>query len=353
MEHGMTGPPPALERAVLWLVPAPVREEMAGDLAERYRSPLGYLADLGMALPWVVSSQLRRGTDWTLFLLIAFTLVASLGGLEPDRGQAGPPISLRALVAALPCLAILLLRNAYRRDETWSGARAAGDVAWLAIALTLSQAIIGLVAPSWGLPLGWLIGGFLFNGIVMALLRSGTELANTGLRPGVAVVPDPAEDFRRFRHNLRLRALIETGALAVPALVAAWFGLTANHPVVSFVAGAWAAVTVILIARRWLRDEVPAPADALPARQVLAQYIAELERQRAASGLAWWWYFVPLFAGIGFSTIAFGVIAQRPLAAALGVVACAVLAALIVKAGARRRERLAEKIAQLERGLQA
>ena len=130
----MPGPPAVLERAVLWLVPPQVREEVAGDLAERYRGPASYLADLAGTLPYVVWSQVRRGTDPALFLLIAFTLVASLGGLEPDRGLGGVPVPPRALAAALPCLAVLLLRNGYRSDESWSGLRAAGDVAWLGIA---------------------------------------------------------------------------------------------------------------------------------------------------------------------------------------------------------------------------
>jgi hypothetical protein len=345
----MNGLSPGLERVVLWLIPHPVREEMAGDLAERFRSAPGYLADLALALPWVVWSQMRRGTDWALFTLIAFTLIASLGGLEPARDVAGIPVPLRALAAGLPSLAILLLRNAYRGNEAWSGARALGDIAWLAIALLLTQVAIGLVTPQWRLPPGWLIGGFVFTGVVMALLRSGMELANTGLRPGLAAVPDPIEDFRRFRGNLRLRATIETIALAFPAMVAAWFGLTADRAVVSVVSGFWAAVTVALIARAWLRADPSIMPDAIPERQVLKQYIAELERQRAARGLAWWWYFVPLFAGIGFSTIAFGVIAQRPVAAIAGLAAWVMLAAMIMRASARRRQRLTEKIAQLER----
>ena len=205
------------------------------------------------------------------------------------------------------------------------------------------------MAPDWRLPLGWLIGGFVFTGIVMALLRSGIELANTGLRPGLAAVPDPAEDFRRFRRNLRLRAMIETVALAVPAGVAAWFGLTANRRGVAFEAGAWAGITLLLIAWRWLRGGARAMPGTLPAGQSLAHYIAELKRQQAARGMAWWWYFAPLFAGIAFNTIALGVVAQRPLPALAGLAACAALAVLIARVGARRRERLGDKIAQLER----
>jgi hypothetical protein len=87
----------------------------------------------------------------------------------------------------------------------------------------------------------------------------------------------------------------------------------------------------------------------LPAGQALVHYVAELERQREARGLAWWWYFAPLFAGIGYNTIAFGIFARRPFPAVIGIAACLALAMLIVRAAARRRQRLADKIAQLER----
>lgn len=350
MEPGMTsGPSPQLERAVLWLVPSSMREEVAGDLFERYRSPARYMIDIVRALPWVVWSQMRRGTDTTLFLLVAFTLVASLGGLEPGRGSGGIPIPLRALAAAVPSLVILLLRNAYRPDETWSPGRAAGDVAWLVSALLLPQAAFALSAPDWCLPLGWLIGGITFTATTMVLLRSGIELTNTGHRPGTASVADPVADFRLFHRNVRLRAFVEIGALAVPAVVAGWFALTAVRPLVSLIAAAWAMVSFLLVVQRWWHDGSQAAPDALPPRQSLTRYLAELERQRAAKGLAWWWYFAPLFAGIAFNTIAFGIVTQRPLTTLAGFAACLALMAMIAKLGARRRERLVDKIAQIKR----
>jgi hypothetical protein len=326
-----------------------VREEVAGDLYERYRSPARYLADLARTLPHVIMSQLRRGTDPVLFLLVALTLIVSLGGIEPARGAAGVPIPLRALAGALPCLAVLLLRNAYRGDETWSAARATGDAAWLALSLLLTQAAVALAAPGWRLPLGWLIGGFTFTAIVTALLRAGIELVNTGLRPGLATVPDPAADFGAFRRNLRLRATIETSALALPVGVATWFALTAERPLVSFVAEIWAGVTLSLIAHRWAGGDARTLPDNLSAQQSLSRYISELERQRAQGEPAWWWYFAPLFAGILFNTVAFGIAGQQPLVIAAGLAACAALSVLIVRAGTRRRVRLSDKIAQLQR----
>jgi hypothetical protein len=343
------GPPAALERALLWVIPPQVREEVAGDLWERYRSVPGYLADLIRTLPWIVASQGRLATEPSLFLLISFTLVASLGGLEPGRAEVGVSVPLKALATALPSLVTLLLRNAYRQKETWGGARAVGDVVWLGIALLLSRTAVALTAPSYALPIGWLIGGFVFTAIVMVLLRSGLEVSNTGLRPGLAEVADPRDDFARFRCNAKLHSGIEVGALGTIAGVAAWFGLTADRPIVSLIAGVWAAMTLLLVVHRWLRGGTHAVPETLTVRQALTEYVGELKRQRAASSLAWWWYFMPLFVGIGFSTIAFGLIAQRPLATITGVAASVAFAAMIVRVSARRRERLTEKITQLER----
>ena len=45
------GPPRMLERAIERLIPPLVREEVAGDLWERFRSPARYVADAAAALP--------------------------------------------------------------------------------------------------------------------------------------------------------------------------------------------------------------------------------------------------------------------------------------------------------------
>jgi hypothetical protein len=105
--------------------------------------------------------------------------------------------------------------------------------------------------------------------------------------------------------------------------------------------GIWAGVTLSLIVHRWAGGGARALPDPLSGSRALSRYIVELERQRADAGLAWWWYFAPLFAGILFNTVAFGVAGRQPLAIAVGLGACSVL---IVRAGARRRARLGAKI---------
>jgi len=346
MEAGLSsGPPRALERAVLWMVPPLVREEIAGDFWERYRSPLQYLADAAKALPYIVLSQARRATQMPLFLLLALTILAAHGGLEPDRGTvAGVPIALRALVATLAVLAALMLRNAYRPSEAWSAVRAIGDVVWLLIALLASQAALALLAsaglldPSWRLPLGWLVGGFAFYSVVMLLLRAELEAVDPGVRERSQ---DVAAGIASLRRGLRLRLVFETAALGVLAAASGGYALFSS-PVVALVAGLWAVVTLALIAWRLRR------AGRQPTAECRAAFIAELTRQRDAGRAAWWWYFVPLFAGLAWNTIAFGVGAAQPAIAVVGSGACALLAAMIVQLGIWRKRKLGERIAELE-----
>lgn len=346
MEARLTsGPPPMLERAVLWLVPPVVREEVAGDLWERYCSPLQYLIDAIKALPWIVASQARRATQIPLFLLLALMVLASHGGLEPDRGTvAGVPIAARALVATLAVLAAFVLRNAYRPSDNWTAVRALGDATWLLAALLASQAALALLAaagvldPTWRLPLGWLAGGFVFYSVVMLLLRTELDSVDSKLR---GQPRDAAAQAAALRQGLRLRLKLEATALSALALAMAWYALRAS-PVVAGVFGLWAALTLGFVVWRLHghgRREFDGGRDAC---------LAELVRQRDAGRPAWW-YFAPLFFGLGWNTVAFGVGTAQPAIIVLGVGACALLGAMIVRLGAWRKRQLGERIAELER----
>ena len=76
------GPPRMLERAIEHLIPPLVREEVTGDLCERFRSPVRYVADAAAALPYLIVSQIKRATNGPAFALLAFTIFASFGGFS-------------------------------------------------------------------------------------------------------------------------------------------------------------------------------------------------------------------------------------------------------------------------------
>ena len=71
------GPSKLTERVVGFLLPPACRENVLGDLQERYTTPLQYFADAIRATPAVILSQLRRTTDLRVLLLEAFVLYAS------------------------------------------------------------------------------------------------------------------------------------------------------------------------------------------------------------------------------------------------------------------------------------
>src|SRR5450755_4036035 len=91
-----SGPPKILEDLAKTLIPPACREEVLGDLYERYKSPRQYLGDLLSTLPFVVLSRIRRITDIRLLVMnallvygaflaaawyVARTLVTAEGGL--------------------------------------------------------------------------------------------------------------------------------------------------------------------------------------------------------------------------------------------------------------------------------
>lgn len=313
-------PPRLLEAAVTRLVPPMVREEVAGDLCERYRSPLAYLADAARVVPFIVARQVRRGSDGSLVALLGLVLFSSLGGIWPGQG------GLAAFVATGCCLGALVLRDAYRATDAWTVRRALGDVMALLAGLLVSQLIARL-------SLGFAIGGFVFSAMLMLFLRSGIELTNTGARLRMAALSDPGDEYRALERNLRMRMALETGALALLGGVALWFGLTANRPIVAGIACGWASPTLLLVAFRLLRSRKPLP------------MLAELERQRRERQFAWWWLAAPLFAGLAFDTI---LSLQQPGTALTGIAAGLMLAGLLAQLTVRRRELLGEKISQLK-----
>lgn len=69
-----SGPPKAAEAIVAVLLPPACREEVVGDLHERYRSLLHYCIDAITTIPFVIGSRIRRTSDPQIVLIQAFSL---------------------------------------------------------------------------------------------------------------------------------------------------------------------------------------------------------------------------------------------------------------------------------------
>lgn len=73
-----SGPPQMIEKVVGVLLPPACREEVLGDLHERYAGRRPYLAEAVRTVPLVILSRIRRTTDPGLLLLEAMALYLSL-----------------------------------------------------------------------------------------------------------------------------------------------------------------------------------------------------------------------------------------------------------------------------------
>jgi hypothetical protein len=71
-----SGPPKVLELLAGILLPPTCREEVLGDLHERYRNPAQYLGDVIGTAPFILLSQVRRRADMQFLILDASLIYA-------------------------------------------------------------------------------------------------------------------------------------------------------------------------------------------------------------------------------------------------------------------------------------
>ncbi len=107
-----SGPSKAAEAIVAIFVPPACREQVLGDLHERYRSPIQYGWEAFITVPLVILSRIRRTADPPLVLLQAIALYASFLGAAWLQGgallwEASGPLRL-AVPAAMALLGLML-----------------------------------------------------------------------------------------------------------------------------------------------------------------------------------------------------------------------------------------------------
>jgi len=114
----MHSSPPRLTEAIVgFLIPPACRENVLGDLHERFESPGQYVVDAARAVPLVVVSRIRRTTDPQLLLLEAFVTYLSFYGaawwLGPMRFLYQEWGMVRLAVPTAVGLLALILADAY------------------------------------------------------------------------------------------------------------------------------------------------------------------------------------------------------------------------------------------------
>ncbi len=221
------GPPSkAAETIVGILTPPACREEVLGDLYERYRSPLQYGFDALGTVPLVILSRIRRMADPQVLVMQAFALYLSFltaARFEDESLLQAQWGLLRLAIPAGMTLLGLVLEDAYATP----GQRSApglvrGPLIGLGLAL-LSQAILGARNPAIPLP-GWIL---LFGCAMSLLLSSAIRMLFPPLTHRLQGVDAPAYWLKRSGGGIgeKTQALVQgiiIAAIVAGAMMAAY-----------------------------------------------------------------------------------------------------------------------------------
>jgi hypothetical protein len=139
-----SGPSKFAETILAVLIPPACREEVVGDLHERYRSPAQYAIEALSTVPLVILSRIRRITDPQVLVMQAFAAYLSFLGAAELRDRALLIDQWGLLRLAIPAIMIVLglvLEDAYAKPGKRSPLQLTrGPIVGLAFALA-SQAI--------------------------------------------------------------------------------------------------------------------------------------------------------------------------------------------------------------------
>ncbi|HEX4002078.1 MAG TPA: hypothetical protein VHX36_05480 [Candidatus Acidoferrales bacterium] len=179
-------PPRRLENIVALLTPPARREEVLGDLYERYKSPAQYVADAALTVPLVVASQIRRMADPAVVLLEALALYFSFFAGDGRAGAAGflqQPQVLRILVQVIAGLIGLRLADAYITSR--SAQQATLRAAIGASAACLAQSALSTARPDLALSAWALFRDAVFAVATVSMMQIAFS-ASGGLTPAAA-----------------------------------------------------------------------------------------------------------------------------------------------------------------------
>jgi hypothetical protein len=164
------GPSEIIERLVALFIPPVCREEILGDLHERFTSALQYAVDAFRTVPLVIISQMRRTADPQLLVIQGFSLYASFlaaawfGATGLVREQRG---LVRFAIPTVMAVVGLTLSDTYTSAAGHQALKlACGPLAGLFMVLA-SQGILWITNPALRLPVR-----VIFYGCAMGLLLS-------------------------------------------------------------------------------------------------------------------------------------------------------------------------------------
>ena len=139
-----TGPSRVVEALVAVLIPPACREEVLGDLHERFVSPWRYALEALRTVPMVIISRILRTADAQMTLIQAlvwyFSFVIAIRQSDPSQFEQ-PWGLLRPAIPAVIAMLAIMMEDAYARPGSASPLRPArGPAIGTALAI-LSQAL--------------------------------------------------------------------------------------------------------------------------------------------------------------------------------------------------------------------
>jgi hypothetical protein len=169
-----TVPPKPIERFVGFFIPPACREEVLGDLHERFQNTPRYVVDAIMTVPLVIVSRIRRTTDPVVFLMEAIVLYSSYLAAAFFLDQTLLTDAFGFLRLGLPAaisLLVLMWADAYANPLNRSPLKPMlGPALGVAFAW-LSQAVLLAGAADFMLPRAIMIAGSSVSLLLVSALR--------------------------------------------------------------------------------------------------------------------------------------------------------------------------------------
>jgi hypothetical protein len=289
-----TRPPVLIDAVVRRLIPARCREHVVGDLWERYRSPLGYTVDAMRTVPFVIVSQIRRTSTFSLVVVQAFALVV------PFAVASG---GIRRLIAPV-CAGLLglVLRDAYKSGLSLSVSQVARDVAIGLALAAISQLLIAAAWPDLLLPPRGVAAAIASFGMIFLLRLQSPGLAN---QPRQTLAAAPAS-LEALVTEVRLYERVTLRAVRIEMWAGVIVGFAFVIPMLSSpnwtlrVGWALTASYGLYVAYVISQKKPRRMPDGLGLKEALTFYRTALEGQHRAVRTMWRWYLLPIIPGMLF-----------------------------------------------------
>jgi hypothetical protein len=229
-----SGPSKTAEAIVAVFVPPACREEVLGDLYERYSSRGQYALDAVRTIPLVIISRIRRTVDPQVLLMQAFALYASFLGAAwlKDRTLLSEQWGLvRLAIPAGMAMLGLILEDAYAKPGRRSPLKLArGPVLGLGLALA-SQGMFRINNPDLALP-SWIT---FYGGALSLLLSSAVRMLFPSATDHLQGANVPADWLKQSGGSLgnaeaSPRAFKSVAAIVAAVTVGAWMADRAALP---------------------------------------------------------------------------------------------------------------------------